>query len=155
MTMLSLDARRYTPVALRLDVAYTPSISYLIRQRSAQARPDRETLFALADPVFPKIHRPHRARHIRGAFSRAVKVMGLFLPLPETRDEVLGIQGLFPPGRSMILTGEEATEARSRPRHWPTTTISTSPPTACWATRYPACTNRRSSWPRARARTAT
>ncbi|MGV8057921.1 MAG: CHAT domain-containing protein [Smithellaceae bacterium] len=112
-SLLSKSPSFYYPLIKEHEVVLTPSISYLMTEKNnkEEAKYDK-ALFALADPQFGTIATPEAYRDDTEVFyTRAVKDMNVFTPLPETRTEVTKISELLRPGASKILVGDKATKA--------------------------------------------
>ena len=117
--VLSKSQDQYHPVIKEHEVLLIPSISYLIAQRnSKQVASYNKELFALADPSYSSNYIPEEYRDDTSVFyTRAVNALGIFTPLPETRNEVENISHLFGEGKTLLLMGKEAskTKVKSEP----------------------------------------
>ena len=104
---------QYYPLVRDYEVASIPSISYMIAQRNSQERPHYDkVLFALADPVYdsrpiPEAHRDDTSEF----YTRAVRDLNVFTPLPETRTEVENISRILGTGNTIFLLGINASKA--------------------------------------------
>lgn len=96
------------------EISYAPSASLLkLWQQSADTRTDGlggepMELLAVGDPAFAAPARPRVNQRGQPLFA----VRGFQLaPLPNTKDEILGIVGMLPTAQSRVLLGEQGTEA--------------------------------------------
>jgi CHAT domain-containing protein len=110
--LLSNSSDQYRPLILDHEIVLTPSISYLIAERSAERHIASEKLLALADPTYGSRAIPEAYRDAtRSLYERAIGGLNLFTPLPETRTEVSNIAHLFRSPDVTVLLGGEATES--------------------------------------------
>ena len=105
------------------SVSYVPSASVLSElgdagdagDNVAPAASDAGLFLGFADPAYPQVPRGESARTEPGAagpLARALQDAGVLSPrpLPASRDEILAIAGLYPPGQSRLYLDKEATE---------------------------------------------
>jgi CHAT domain-containing protein len=113
--LLSESSVKYEPLVKNHDILYTPSMSFLARQRGLKdrgVRPDK--LLALADPAFGGRNLADAAGggvETRNYFAAAEGALGLFTPLPETRTEVKNIGSLFKAENVTYLFADKAAES--------------------------------------------
>lgn len=110
--LLSKSSTNYSPLIMDHEIVLTPSISYLIQQRTDPYQNKTNKIFALADPVYgrravPEVHRDETIVF----YTRAVKDFDLFAPLPETRTEIRNIAKLFPISDVTFVFGSQASES--------------------------------------------
>jgi len=87
-----------TPLLEKFTIEYVPSATALAELRNRANRTDKGgTLLALGDPAYARTG---------DASERGIA----WTPLPNTRDEVLGIGGLFAPEKRRIFVGTAASE---------------------------------------------
>ncbi len=125
-TLLSANPKTYRPIGLDADVTLAPAVRFLAR-RSLPA-PSKASLWALADPAYPKtLEMPTAELAANGAPQQLASVNGaravtrgrlrsnaagqVTVPrLPETKLEVDSIARLFSAGSSRIETGAAASK---------------------------------------------
>ncbi|NOR58367.1 MAG: CHAT domain-containing protein [Sulfurimonas sp.] len=111
-TLLSTSTKNYYPLILEHEIVLTPSLSYLVKQRSHKSYNKSNKIFAMADPVYedretPKIHKDDTEIF----YTRAVNELNIFVALPETRKEVKKIAQRFPSSNVSMFLGNKALES--------------------------------------------
>lgn len=102
------------PLLTSHEVSLSPSVGYLLAaRRKRSAARAQGGFFALADPNYPeKIEIGGlTSATLRGATGNS-DFEGYFSALPETREEVTTIAGLFPEGEATLLLGDKAVESQ-------------------------------------------
>lgn len=111
-SILSGSTKNYYPLILDYEIVLTPSLSYLVEQRSHKSHNKRNTIFAMADPVYAKREAPSVHRDETEVFyTRAVDELNIFVALPETRNEVKKITEKFPASNINTFFGSKALES--------------------------------------------
>jgi CHAT domain-containing protein len=114
LSILSDSFTHYQPLIAEHEVVYTPSISYLAKQRNSKEESIENSLFAVADPAYASLSVPDAYKDDTASsfYTRAVRDFNLLAPLPETRTEVMNIGRLFGKDKVSFLLGSEATKSR-------------------------------------------
>jgi len=123
-TLFSLDAKSYRPLGLQADVCVVPAVRLLLR--AAAREPARDSLWALADPAYPRsvaalddeASRQTAKRIVASAPAatrgrlRSISAGAVAIPrLPETRGEVEAIARMFDRNATTLKLGSAASKA--------------------------------------------
>ena len=112
VAVLSVSREQYKPLILKYETLRTPSLTFLIEERSNTALQKNKTLFALADPIYTGHALPSSyVDETDRSSTRAVNDLNLFTPLPETKIEVQRIAEYFPADSVRLVLGQEASES--------------------------------------------
>ena len=111
-TLLSKSTKNYYPLIMEYEIVLTPSLSYLVKQRSSKSYNKSNKIFAMADPIYgnretPKNHKDDTKKF----YTRAVDELNIFVALPETRKEVKKIAQRFPASNVSMFLGNKALES--------------------------------------------
>jgi len=111
--LLSYAAQGYRPLYRDYIVVNSPSLLFVEHAERARPRESSSSLFAMADPVYPKnpTLKVLEEDELRAVTKRNSRYLSYFTALPETRTEVQAIGGLFGGEKVQLLLGEQALES--------------------------------------------